>query len=131
MNIVANLARIRSEIASAELQFNRPHGSVKLIAVSKTRLVSAIIAAINAGQMDFGENYCQEAVDKIEAINRPDICWHFIGPVQSNKARQITRHFDWVHTIERIKIAKLLDEMRPADKPPLNICIQVTVIVCD
>ena len=127
MNIATNLARIRAEIATAEMQFNRPDGSVKLIAVSKTRPVSDIMVAINEGQADFGENYCQEAVEKIEAISNPNIHWHFIGPVQSNKTRQIARYFDWVHTVDRVKIAKRLDDMRPADKPPLNICIQINI----
>lgn len=127
MNIVANLNRIRAEIAAAETQYKRPIGAVKLIAVSKTRPVNDIVAAINEGQLDFGENYVQEAVEKIEVINNPNIHWHFIGPVQSNKTRQIAHYFDWVHTVDRIKIAKRLNDMRPAEKPPLNICIQINI----
>lgn len=77
--------------------------------------------------MDIGENYCQEAIEKIVAINQPDIVWHFIGPIQSNKTKQIASHFDWVHTVDRIKIARRLDEARPDDKSPLNICVQVNI----
>ena len=127
MNIADNLARIRTEISGAESQYSRIKGSVKLIAVSKTRPVDDINKAFTAGQTDFGENYCQEAIEKIDTINNPAICWHFIGPVQSNKTRQIATHFDWVHTVDRIKIARRLAESRPPEKPPLNICIQVNI----
>ncbi len=127
MNIDTNLHRIRAEIATAENKYQREKGSVMLIAVSKTRPVSDIKTAISAGQTHFGENYCQEAIEKIEAINNPNVCWHFIGPIQSNKTRQIATHFDWVHTVDRVKIAKRLDEARPRHKAPINICIQINI----
>lgn len=127
MKIIAKLAQIRSEISTAEKQFHRDEGSVCLLAVSKTRTVDEIMMAINAGQRHFSENYCQEAIEKIVAIDHPDTIWHFIGPIQSNKTRQIANHFDWVHTVDRIKIARRLDEARPEGKAPLNICIQVNI----
>ncbi len=127
MKITANLAQIHNEISVAEKQFQRDEGSVCLLAVSKTRTTDEIITAINANQRHFGENYCQEAIEKIEAINRSDIIWHFIGPIQSNKTKQIASHFDWAHTVERIKIARRLDEMRPENSPLLNICVQINI----
>mgnify|MGYP001403825825 CR=1 FL=1 len=84
-----------------------------------------LLKAINENQRHFGENYCQEGVEKIKAVTKPGIVWHFIGPVQSNKTNQISRYFNWVHTIDRIKIARRLDELRPEKMPPLNVCIQV------
>lgn len=125
MKITDNLNRIRNEITTAEKQFNRPAASVSLLAVSKTRTVDEIMVAVSIGQQHFGENYCQEAVKKIETINDPNLIWHFIGPIQSNKTRDIAKHFNWVHTVDRIKIARRLDEMRPDEFPPLNICIQI------
>jgi PLP dependent protein len=127
MKITANLNQIRNEISDAEKQYHRDAGSVSLLAVSKTRSVDEIMTAIDSGQHHFGENYCQEAIEKIEAITRPDIIWHFIGPIQSNKTRQIACHFDWVHTVDRIKIARRLDESRPEHKSPLNICVQINI----
>ncbi len=127
MKIAAKLAQTRNEICTAEKRFHRAGGSVCLLAVSKTRHVDEIMTAINEGQRHFGENYCQEAIEKIETISRPDLIWHFIGPVQSNKTRQIASYFDWVHTVDRIKIARRLDEMRPDNTAPLNICVQVNI----
>jgi pyridoxal phosphate enzyme (YggS family) len=127
MKIAAKLTQIRKEINAAEKLFHRDQDSVSLLAVSKTRTIDEIMMAINEGQRHFGENYCQEAIDKIEAINHPDAIWHFIGPIQSNKTKQIAVHFDWAHTIDRIKIARRLDEARPEDKPPLNICVQINI----
>jgi PLP dependent protein len=127
MKITDNLAQIHNEICSSEKQFQRDQGSVCLLAVSKTRTADEIMMAINEGQRHFGENYCQEAIEKIEIINRPDIIWHFIGPIQSNKTNQIAHHFDWVHAIDRIKIARRLNEARPREKPPLNICVQINI----
>ena len=125
MEISNNLKKIRSKITASEKKFLRENNSVCLIAVSKTRKINEIISAINENQHHFGENYCQEGVEKIKAITEPGIVWHFIGPVQSNKTKQIARYFDWVHTVDRVKIARRLNELRPADIPPLNICIQV------
>tara|TARA_B100000029_G_scaffold7438_1_gene7860 strand:- start:19 stop:702 length:684 start_codon:yes stop_codon:yes gene_type:complete len=125
MKIANNLAKIRSDISAAEKKYHRRKNCVCLIAVSKTRKIDEIISAINENQRHFGENYCQEAIEKIKAISKPEIVWHFIGPVQSNKANQIARYFNWVHTIDRIKIAHRLNKMRPENMPPLNVCIQV------
>ncbi len=127
MNIAENLAAINEQIRLAEEQFQRPENSVQLIAVSKKKPASDIEAAAAAGQRDFGENYCQEAIEKIQQIHDPALIWHFIGPIQSNKTRLIAEHFDWVHTVDRTKVAKRLHEARPADKPPLNICIQINI----
>jgi len=125
MKITDNITKIRSNIYTAEKKYHREENSVCLIAVSKTRKIEEIVSAINGGQRHFGENYCQEAIKKIKTINEPEIVWHFIGPVQSNKTNLIARHFNWVHTVDRIKIASHLDKMRPKNMPPLNICIQV------
>ena len=127
MKIIDNLDHIRNEISVAEKQFHRSASSVCLLAVSKTRNVNEIVEAINGGQRHFGENYCQEAVEKIDTIDRNDLIWHFIGPIQSNKTRQIASHFDWVHTVDRIKIARRLNELRPETLTPLNICIQINI----
>jgi pyridoxal phosphate enzyme (YggS family) len=106
------------------------HG-VELLAVSKTFGADAVIAAAEAGQAAFGENYLQEALEKIAAVRatRPDLEleWHFIGPIQSNKTRPIAEHFDWVHSVDREKIAHRLSEQRPAHLPPLNSCLQVNI----
>jgi PLP dependent protein len=127
MKIAVKLTQIRNEISAAEKQFHRDVGSVCLLAVSKTRTVAEIMTAINAGQLHFGENYCQEAIEKIESINQAGTIWHFIGPIQSNKTGQIARHFDWVHTIDRIKIARRLDEARSENIAPLNVCVQINI----
>ncbi len=126
-NIEANLNEVRREIAAAERKFGRPSGAVRLLAVSKMRPIADIVAAARAGQRDFGENYVQEAVAKIDALRQHGLCWHFIGPIQSNKTRLIGRHFDWVHCVDRIKIATRLNAARPADLPALNVCIQVNI----
>ena len=101
--------------------------SIHLLAVSKTKPAGALREAYAAGIRDFGENYLQEARAKqVELADLP-LCWHFIGPIQSNKTRDIAEHFAWVHSVDRLKIAQRLSEQRPADLPPLNICIQVNV----
>jgi pyridoxal phosphate enzyme (YggS family) len=101
--------------------------SVKLIAVSKAQTASAIREAYQAGQTLFGENYLQEALEKQAQLKDLNIEWHFIGPIQSNKTQAISQHFAWVHSVDRLKIAQRLSEARPADMPPLQICIQVNV----
>lgn len=98
-----------------------------LLAVSKTRPAEDIRAAHALGINDFGENYLQEALPKIEALQALGLTWHFIGPIQSNKTRPIAEHFDWVHSVDRDKIARRLNEQRPADAPPLQVCLQVNV----
>jgi hypothetical protein len=121
------LAAVRQRIRRAEQAAGRPNGSVRLIAVSKTQPIGALISAYQCGQRDFGENYLQEALAKQDRLAHYDIAWHFIGPIQSNKTRPIAARFDWVHSVDRLKIAERLSEQRPADLPPLNICVQVNV----
>ncbi|EKO3487264.1 YggS family pyridoxal phosphate-dependent enzyme [Vibrio fluvialis] len=128
-SIQQNLEHITSQIENAQQKCGRPRSSVQLLAVSKTKPVEAILEAAQAGQRAFGENYVQEGCDKVQffAEHHPklDLEWHFIGPLQSNKTRQIAEHFDWMHTIDRAKIAQRLSEQRPAHLPPLQVLIQV------
>lgn len=125
--IADNLQRIRSRIAHACQQAHRAPESVALLAVSKTFGADAMVQAHAAGQAAFGENYIQEAVEKIQVLRNLPLQWHCIGPIQSNKTRLVAEHFDWVHTIDRLKIAQRLDEQRPAHLAPLQVCIQVNV----
>lgn len=129
--IELNLQAVREAIAQAALEARRPPGDVTLLAVSKTFGAEAVLDAARAGQTAFGENYLQEALDKIAAVRlalpQGALAWHFIGPIQSNKTRPIAEHFDWVHTVEREKIAARLSEQRPAGLPDLNICLQVNI----
>ena len=129
--IEQNLQAVRRSIAQAAAEAQRPADAVTLLAVSKTFGVDAVLAAAAAGQTAFGENYLQEALDKIAAarlaLPQAAIEWHFIGPIQSNKTRPIAEHFDWVHTVEREKIAARLSEQRPAGMAELNICLQVNI----
>ena len=131
MSISVRLDQVRQAIAAAARDAARPQESVLLIAVSKTFGPDAIIAAADAGQRAFGENYLQEALDKMTAVRstRPDLMleWHFIGPIQSNKTRPIAENFDWVHAVDREKIAQRLSDQRPAHLLPLQICLQVNV----
>ncbi|KAB0560522.1 YggS family pyridoxal phosphate-dependent enzyme, partial [Pseudomonas palleroniana] len=125
--IADNIAQVSSRIRAAEQAAQRAEHSVKLLAVSKTKPVQALREAYAAGLRDFGENYLQEALGKQLELTDLPLIWHFIGPIQSNKTRAIAEHFDWVHSVDRLKIAQRLSEQRPADLPPLNICIQVNV----
>lgn len=126
MSISQNLAQILQQIESLSAQFQREN--VRLLAVSKTKPVSAIEEAIQAGQKAFGENYVQEGVEKIAYFNQQaDLEWHFIGPLQSNKTKLVAAHFDWIQTVDRLKIAQRLSEQRPADKAPLNVLIQINI----
>lgn len=125
--ILSNLQAIHQAIALAVSAAGRDPSSVQLLAVSKTFPVDAIREAYAAGQRAFGENYVQEALDKIAVLNELPIEWHFIGPIQSNKTRAIAEHFAWVHGVDRIKIAQRLSEQRPSNLPSLNICLQVNV----
>ncbi len=131
MSISAHIEQVRQAIAAAAQAAGRDPESVSLIAVSKTFGPEAVIAAADAGQRAFGENYLQESLDKMLAVKslRPDLTleWHFIGPIQSNKTRSVAEHFDWVHAVDREKIAKRLSEQRPGNLPPLQICLQVNV----
>ena len=126
-NLRDRLQQVRLEMAEAERQFGREPGSVKLLAVSKTRAAGDVLALAQLGVSDFGENYVQEALAKIEQLGEHSLAWHFIGPIQSNKTRQLAEHFDWVHSVDRIKVAHRLNAARPTDLPPLNTCIQVNV----
>jgi pyridoxal phosphate enzyme (YggS family) len=125
--ISQRLKQIRSQINDAELAYNRQPGSVLLLAVSKTKLAEDIAAAYQSGQRHFGENYLQEALRKQQELGAYDITWHFIGPIQSNKTRPLATHFDWVHSVDSLKIAQRLSDQRPAHLPPLNICLQVNI----
>lgn len=125
MDYQANLTQALNRIRRAEQEFKRPAGSVKLLAVSKTKPIEAINALAELGQTAFGENYLQESLDKI--AQRPDLEWHFIGPIQSNKTKPIAEHFNWVHSVDRLKIAQRLSSQRPADRAPLNILLQVNI----
>jgi pyridoxal phosphate enzyme (YggS family) len=98
-----------------------------LLAVSKKQPVQSILTAAEARQRDFGENFVQEGLEKITSIERTDLCWHFIGHLQTNKTRAVAAHFDWVHTVDRLKVAARLSEQRPAERGDLNICLQVNI----
>lgn len=124
--ISVNVKNITNELEALGLKSGRQ--PAKLIAVSKHQPASAIATAHSAGLIDFGENYLQEAVPKIQALEHLPLCWHFIGPVQSNKTQLIADHFDWVHTVDRLKIGTRLSRQRtPNPERPLNLCIQVNV----
>jgi pyridoxal phosphate enzyme (YggS family) len=125
------LQAVDALISAASKAAGRARASVQLLAVSKTFPAEAVLEAVGAGQRAFGENYLQEALDKIAAVAAAmpaePVEWHFIGPIQSNKTRPIAASFAWVHTVERLKIAQRLSEQRPGGLPPLNICIQVNI----
>jgi len=123
--ISLRLQQIYNEILDYEEEFNKNPHSVTLIAVSKTRSVAEIIDACQNGQTQFGENYLQEALEKIEQLKENRLIWHFIGPIQSNKTRAIAEKFDWVHSIDRLKIAQRLSDQRPDNIAPLQVLIQV------
>lgn len=129
--IFRNLQAVREHISRAATQAGRDSASVQLLAVSKTFGPNAVFDAAAAGQRAFGENYLQEALDKMQAVRsaQPGLAleWHFIGPIQSNKTRLIAEHFDWVHSVDRQKIAQRLSDQRPEHLPPLNICLQVNI----
>ena len=126
--IAQNLAHIRAQIQQCECRFKTP-SAVKLLAVSKTKPIEAILTAYEAGQTVFGENYVQEGVEKIQFCQQHQIEleWHFIGPLQSNKTRLVAEYFDWMQTLERAKIADRLNEQRSPHKAPLNVLIQVNI----
>lgn len=121
------LEKVRRRIADAERAHERREGSVQLLAVSKTRPASDILDALRAGQTAFGENYLQDALDKIRQLSGHGAQWHFIGRVQSNKTRPIAENFDWVHSVDRLKQLRRLNDQRPADLPPLNVCLQINI----
>ncbi len=133
-SIADKLENVRQRIQKATLASGRPESAVTLLAVSKTKSAEMIHEAIMLGMFRFGENYLSEAIEKQEALR--ELCspeqwhqleWHFIGPIQSNKTRLIAEHFDWVQGVDRVKIARRLNEQRPDNSPPLNVCIQINI----
>lgn len=131
-DLATNFAHVSQQIRAAEQAANRAAGSVALLAVSKTKPIADIQAMAHCGQRHFGENYLQEAVEKITTLSgfpteNDPLIWHYIGSIQSNKTRDIAAHFDWVHTVERTKIAQRLSDQLPTGKPPINICLQINI----
>lgn len=127
-SIELNLQQVRERIAAAAARCGRAPEEITLLAVSKTKPASAVAEAIAAGQQAFGENYVQEGVEKVaELAAHPDLQWHFIGPLQSNKSRLVAENFAWCHTVDRQRIAQRLNDQRPASLPPLNVLIQVNI----
>ena len=126
-NITDNINQVSASLQQSAQQFNRSVDEIMLLAVSKGQNSQALRLAWQAGLKNFGENYLQEALEKIAKLKDINPCWHFIGPIQSNKTQDIARHFSWVHSIERIKVAHRLSQQRPEHLPPLNVCIQVNI----
>ncbi|HBO24394.1 MAG TPA: YggS family pyridoxal phosphate-dependent enzyme [Providencia sp.] len=128
MTIQNNISDVIARINLAATECHRSPQDITLLAVSKTKPCEAILDAIEAGQRQFGENYVQEGVEKIQFFaDRNDLIWHFIGPLQSNKSRLVAEYFDWFHTLDRAKIAQRLNDQRPSDKAPLNVLIQINI----
>ncbi len=125
--IVKNIAKLQERIRNASQNYGRDPGAITLLAVAKTKPAEAVREAAGAGVTHIGENYLQEALDKIASLEDLALTWHFIGPLQSNKTRPVAEHFDWVHSVDRLKIARRLSEQRPAALPPLNLCLQVNI----
>lgn len=126
-NVATNIAKVRERIGRACRSAGRAESEITLIAVSKTQSDVAIRAAYAAGVSDIGENYCQEAIEKIAMLGDLPLTWHFIGPLQSNKTRLVAEHFAWVHSVDRLKLAQRLSAQRPHELPPLNVCVQVNI----
>ena len=127
IGVTENLNVVKDLLHTAALEAGRNPADVRLLAVSKKQPESKIREAAACGQRDFGENFVQEGVAKIEALADFDLTWHFIGHLQSNKTRVVAEYFDWVHTIDKLKTARRLSQQRPDDLPPLNVCLQVNV----
>jgi len=127
IRVTENLRNIRDLLAKAAVDAGRSADAVQLLAVSKKQPVSSILEAAAAGQRDFGENQVAEGVEKIKSIANDELVWHFIGHLQTNKTRAVAEHFDWVHSIDRLKTARRLSDQRPANLPELNVCVQVDV----
>ena len=125
--ISARLAALHQRIGAAAARAGRPAGAVTLLAVGKGQALDALRAAADAGQRDFAESYVQEALPKIAVLTGRGLRWHFIGPLQSNKTADVAAHFDWVHGVDRDKVARRLAAQRPAALPPLNVCVQVNI----
>jgi pyridoxal phosphate enzyme (YggS family) len=129
-SVALRIEAVRVRLAQACQAAGRAPEAVRLLAVSKTFGADAVLQAVQAGQTAFGENYIQEGVDKVLALGaagHPELEWHCIGPIQSNKTRLVAEHFDWVHTVDRLKVAQRLSDQRPAHVPPLQVCVQVNV----
>ena len=127
IGVTENLSSVKDLLHSAAIEAGRDPAGVRLLAVSKKQTLAKIRSAYAAGQRDFGENFVQEGVEKIQALAEPGLCWHFIGHLQSNKTREVAQYFDWVHTIDKLKTARRLSAQRPDNLPPLNVCLQVNV----
>ena len=127
IGVTENLRKIRDLLHVAAIEANRDPAGVRLLAVSKKQPLEKIREAYAAGQREFGENFVQEGFEKIAAMDKDDITWHFIGHLQSNKTRVVAENFDWVHTIDKLKTARRLSAQRPDGLPPLNVCLQVNV----
>jgi pyridoxal phosphate enzyme (YggS family) len=127
IRVTENFRKIQDLLAKAAAEAGRSSDQIRLLAVSKKKPLEAILEAAEAGQRDFGENFVQEGLEKIENAARDDLIWHFIGHLQSNKTKAVAEHFHWVHTVDRLKIARRLSEQRPFHAGDLNVCIEVNV----
>ncbi|EAR07428.1 YggS family pyridoxal phosphate-dependent enzyme [Reinekea blandensis] len=127
LSVTSRLAQVNAKIHAACTKNDRPESEVTLVAVSKTKPAARVREAWEAGARHFGENYAQELAEKVQELKLDKAQWHFIGPLQSNKTRLIAEHADWVHTIDRLKIARRLSDQRPPDRAPLNVLIQVNI----
>lgn len=127
IRVTENLRKIRDLLAEAAHDAGRDPGSVELLAVSKKQPADKVVEAAAAGQRNFGENIAAEGIEKIAAVGDDTLTWHFIGHLQSNKTRDVAEHFDWVHSIDRLKIAQRLSEQRPDSRGDLNVCLQVNI----
>ena len=122
-----NIAKLRERVRNSSQKSHYRRGKVRILAVSKTRPAADIRAAFGFGLTEFGESYLQEALEKMADLADLPLVWHFIGPIQSNKTRLIAERFDWVHSVDRLKIARRLSEQRPPDLSPLQVCLQVNI----
>ncbi len=129
IRVKENMRKIRDLQSKAAVDAGREADNIRLLAVSKKQPISLVLAAVPAGQRDFGENFVQEGLEKIAAVGSEDVCWHFIGHLQSNKTQAVADHFDWVHTVDRFKTAERLSNQRPKRMRDLNICLQVNIDV--
>ena len=127
IRVTENLRKIRDLLAISAVEAERDPETVKLLAVTKKQPLDKILAAASLGQRDFGENTVQEGLDKIRATAESGLTWHFIGHLQTNKTRAVAENFDWVHSIDKLKVAKRLSQQRPAALPSLNVCLQVNI----
>jgi len=125
--IADNIAKVRARIQQAAQENQRDANQITVLAASKTRSPDEILLAYESGLCNFGENYVQEALPKIEALSEYPLTWHYIGPLQSNKSKSVAEHFDWVHSVDRLKTAEKLNQHRPSHLPPINVCLQVNI----